>query len=277
MYKYFIKLINMKTRLLAILNFITLGFQLLISYLVQIKSISSQDVGQVSSRYDTVFAPAGITFAIWGLIYISLIAFCVFHIYKAFVKTSSCQNNQDTNNIGWLFALNNIATGFWLIAWVNELLFLSVLLILVQLITLILISIVAHISNPDRSVLTKVFTQFPLSIYFAWICIASIANISAYLKSTGWDGMRITENYWVIIMVGAAALISLFIILVRRNIPFGLVVLWALYGIILKRKEVDPQGFDDVINSAYAAIVIILIALLIRIFKGDARKAPLSY
>lgn len=101
----------MKTRLLAILNLITLGFQLLLSYLVQVKSLSAKDVGQVSAKFDTVFAPAGITFAIWGLIYISLIVFCGFHLYKSFAKTSSCQTNQDTQNIGWLFALNNIATG----------------------------------------------------------------------------------------------------------------------------------------------------------------------
>ncbi len=267
----------MKTRLLAILNLITLGFQLLISYLVQVKSFSSQDVGQVSAIYDTVFAPAGITFGIWGLIYISLIAFCVFHVYKAFAKTSSCQTNQDTQNIGWLFALNNIATGFWLIAWVNEQLLISVILILIQLFTLIKISIKAHISNPDRSFPTKIFTQFPLSIYFGWICIASIANISAWLNSTGWNGMGISESYWVIILMGAAALISLFIVLVRRNIPFGFVVLWALYGIILKRKEVDALFYDDVINAAYAALAIILVSLIIRMFNRDRPKLLLNY
>ncbi len=267
----------MKTRLLAIMNLITLGFQLLMSYLVQIKSFSSQDVGQVSTKYDTVFAPAAITFAIWGLIYTSLLAFCIFHLYKSFAKTSSCQTNQDTNNIGWLFVLNSIATGLWLIAWVNEQLLISVILILIQLFTLIRISIKAHISNPDRSVQTKIFTQFPLSIYFAWICIASIANISVWLNSSAWNGMGITESYWAIILIGVATLLSLFIVLVRRNIPFGLVVLWALYGIILKRKQVDAQLYEDVINAAYAAFVIILVALIIRIFKKYGSQSPVNY
>ena len=267
----------MKARLLAILNLITLGFQLLMSYLVQVKLLSTQDVGQVSAKYDTVFAPAGITFAIWGLIYTSLLAFCVFHLYKALAKTSSCQTNQDTQNIGWLFALNSVATGLWLIAWVNEQLLLSVILILIQLFTLVKISIKAHISNPDRSIQTKIFTQFPLSIYLGWICIASIANISAWLNSTGWNGMGISESYWVIIMIGVAAPLSLFIVLVRRNIPFGFVVLWALYGIILKRKQVDALLFEDVINAAYAAFAIILIALIIRIFKKYNTQATVNY
>ena len=258
----------MKTRSLAVLNLISLAFQLLISYLVQVRSFSSLDVGQVSARYDTVFVPADITFAIWGPIYTALFAFCIFHLYKAFTKPNNCQTNRDTLNIGWLFALNSIAAGLWLIVWVNEQLLLSVILMLIQLVTLIIISIWAHISNPDRSVPIKIFTQFPLSIYFGWICIASIANISAWLRSTGWDGMGISESYWVIIMIGVAALISLFIVLVRRNIPFGIVVIWALYGIVLKRKEVDPLEFEDVINAAYAAMVVILIALVIRMTKG---------
>ncbi len=267
----------MRTRLLAILNLITLGFQLLISYLVQAKSISSQDVGQVSARYETVFAPAGITFVIWGLIYISLIGFCVFHLYEAFAKTSGSRSNQDTQNIGWLLIINNIATGLWLIVWVKEQLLLSVFLILIQLFTLIRISVKAHISNPDRSLMTKIFTQFPLSIYFGWICIASIANISAWLNSTDWNRMGISESYWVIIMIGVAALLSLFIILVRRNIPFGFVVLWALYGIILKRKEVDALQFEDVINAAYAAFAIILVALIIRIVTRNRPRLSANY
>lgn len=109
--------------------------------------------------------------------------------------------NIDTRAIGWLFILNNLATGLWLIAWVNEQLFISIVLIVIQLISLILISIRAHISNSERSYSTKVFTQFPLSIYMGWISIASIANISAYLVSVNWQGMGISENYWTIIII----------------------------------------------------------------------------
>lgn len=262
----------MKIRVFAILNFISLGFQLIISYLVQSKTISTQDVGQVSLKYDTVFAPAGITFAIWGLIYIALIAFCIFHLYHAFSNPSNNQTNQDTSNIGWLFTINNIATGFWLIAWVNEYLFLSVALILIQLLTLIMISISADISNSGRSVPIKVFTHFPLSIYLGWISIATIANISVWLKSTNWDAMGISESTWVIILLLIAVLISLFMILFKGNIPFGLVVLWALFGIVLKRKSIDSIEFESVINSAYIAMLIIFIALIYRFFRKTDPK-----
>jgi len=262
----------MKTKTFAVLNLLAFAFHLILSYLVQLKYFSVLDVGQVSARYDTVFAPAGITFAIWGIIYLSLFAFCLFHLYAAFTKSDIQHTNLDTQNIGWLFIANNLATGLWLVAWVNEFLFASVILILIQLVSLVVISIKAHISNPDRPVSCKIFTQFPLSIYFAWICIATVANISAYLKSVNWSGAGISESYWAIIMIGTSALISLFIILVRRNIPFGFVVLWAFYGIVLKRQQVGQIDFEIVINAAYAAFAVILFALIIRLASGSRRK-----
>ncbi|MBM3402526.1 MAG: hypothetical protein FJY21_09495 [Bacteroidetes bacterium] len=257
----------MKTRILAILNLIALGFQLLMSFMVQLKLFSVGDVGQVSEKYDTVFAPAGLTFAIWGLIYLSLLGFTIFHLYQSFVKKSSYQTNQDTNHIGWLFFVNNIATGFWLLAWVNERLLVSVLLILIQLLTLIKINIKSQTSISEGSIKSMIFTHYPLSIYFAWICIATLANISAWLKSTGWNGFGISESYWVIILIALATLLTLFMVFVRSNIPFGLVVLWALYGIILKRKGVDPIIYEDVIYAAFTASALISVCLIVRIFK----------
>ena len=257
----------MKTKTLAILNTVSLALLLLISSLAQQNWFSDLNVGEVSSKYETVFAPASITFAIWGLIYASLAAFCVFHIIKAFNDDPNEQADTDIMAIGWLFIVNNVATAAWLIAWVNEMIGLSVLLILIQLVTLILIGVKAHIANPERVLSTKIFTQFPLSIYFAWICVATIANISAFLVSINWDGFGISEIYWTIIMIGVTTMLSLFIIVVRRNFFFGLVILWALYGIALKREQVDEIAFQEVINAAWAGIITIVIAILIRLLR----------
>ncbi len=269
-------MLTMKTKFFAVLNLLAFSFHLILSYLVQMNYFSVMDVGQVSARYETVFAPAGITFAIWGVIYLALFAFCLFHLFAAFIKSDIQHTNLDTQNIGWNLIINNFATGLWLVAWVNEYLLLSVILILIQLVTLVIISFKADISNPNKPVLTKIFTHFPLSIYFAWICIATIANISAYLKSINWSGAGISDSYWVIIMIGTATLISFFIILVRRNIPFGLVVLWALYGIVLKRQQVNPIDFQIVIQAAYAAFVFILLALIIRIASAFRNNKQLT-
>jgi len=258
----------MKTKTLAILNSISLASLLIISYLTQQDSFSDLNVGEVSAKYETAFAPASVTFAIWGLIYASLTAFCIFHVIKAFNSDETEQADVDIVAIGWLFIINTLATGAWLIAWINEEIALSVILILIQLITLTLISIRAHIANPERPLSTKIFTQFPLSIYFAWICVATIANISAYLVSINWNWFGISNSYWVIIMIGVTTLLSLFMIVVRRNIFFGLVILWALYGIALKREQVDEVLFQEVIKAAWAAFIIVIMSIMICLFKA---------
>ncbi|SKB33930.1 hypothetical protein [Daejeonella lutea] len=267
----------MTTKSLAILNTVSLTIMLSLSYLAQNKQLSSLDVGQVSAKYETLFAPAGLTFAIWGLIYLALIAFCIYHMVKAFNSNQQEQADFDIRAIGILFIINTLATGAWLVAWVNEAIGLSLLLIIIQLVTLTMISVRAHISNPERELSSKVFTQFPLSIYFGWICIATIANVSAFLVAINWSGFGISSINWVIIMIGVATLLSFFIIFVRRNFFFGLVILWALYGIALKRQQVDEIQYQNVINAAWGAFIVIVIALLIRLFRpGKFKTQPLS-
>lgn len=258
----------MKTKTLAILNSISLASLLVISYLSQQERFSDLNVGEVSAKYETIFAPASLTFAIWGLIYASLTAFSIFHVIKAYNSSETEQANLDVDAIGWLFIINTLATGAWLVAWVNEEIGLSVVLILIQLVTLILISVRAHIANPERPLSTKIFTHFPLSIYIAWICVATIANISAYLVSINWTSFYISNSYWVIIMIGVTTLLSLFMIVVRRNISFGLVILWALYGIALKREQVNEVLFQEVIKAAWAAFIIVIISIMICLFRA---------
>src|SRR5687767_11191217 len=177
-----------KTRILAVLNAIFFLVHLVPSQLTQLKLFNQQTIGEVSGKYPTLFTPAGITFAIWGVIYIALFAFCGYHLVKAFREDEDQEANRDLNRIGYLFILNNLATGAWTIAWVYEYLLLSVVLILVQLITLLAIQVRLGIYNPGRSVASRWFTQFPLSIYFGWIIIATVANISAELVGWEWNG-----------------------------------------------------------------------------------------
>jgi hypothetical protein len=46
------------------------------------------------------------------------------------------------------------------------------------------------------------------------------------------------------------------------------VILWALYGIVLKREQVDEIVFHEVINAALAGFITIVIAIIIRLFRS---------
>jgi len=251
---------------LAISNSIFFLIAFAVSTLSQVNAISNKDIGDVSNKYDTLFTPAGVTFSIWGVIYVALFVFSIYHLYKAFREDALSEANKDTSRMGILFIVNNIATAAWVFAWVNEQFILSVLFMLTQLVTLIIINVRLKIFNPHRSVYSKIFTHFPLGIYFAWICIATIANISSALVGLGWEGGGVSANYWTIILIAGATLISTAIIILKKNVFFGLVVIWAFYGIILKHNDGDPTLHKDIISAAWGGIAWVGLAECIQLY-----------
>jgi hypothetical protein len=246
---------NIKT--LAILNTLFFLLHLVPSQLTQLRLFNNQTIGEVSARYPALFTPAGITFAIWGLIYLALSAFCIYHLVKAFKEPALHEANADLKRLGFYFMLNNLATGAWTIAWVSEWLLLSVVLMLVQLVTLLAIHLRLGIFDPTRSAASRWFTQVPLSLYFGWIIIATVANISAALVGFGWDGFGLSEGLWTIIMIVAATLIVVFVVVSRTNPVVGLVGIWALYGIILKHRALGIAESQQIITTAWVCLAVV--------------------
>jgi len=260
-------------KLLSILNFAAFLFHLLLSILSNIKGVLSDNtVADISHKYETIFTPAGITFSIWGVIYVFLLGFCIYHLYNAFTKPASNSANRDTVLMSWLFIINNLATGFWLIAWVNDYLFLSVVLIFIQLGTLLSLILRLGIFDIYNSLVNKVLTQTSLSIYFAWICIATIANISAYLVSIGYASTSSQAFSWTIAVCIFATIISIFTIINRRNVVLGLVVVWAFYGIILKNQNLDSAIYANILKTLWFCVGIIGATTVIQYFKNEKLK-----
>ena len=261
-------------RVLAVANALALAIHLAATFLPRTLAPQLPDVGQVSAEYPTAFTPAGLTFAIWGVIYLFLAAFCVYHLIHAFRSGPDHPANRSLQRIGWLFVANNLATAAWLLVFVQELLGWSLLLIMVQVATLIAILIRIRVWNWADTKTGMAFTQTPLSVYAAWLCIATIANAAIYLKSIGWDG-GLPESTWAVIMIAVAALITLFMVIGRGILPFGLVVLWALYGIVLGRREDGQDAFKDVISAAWIAFAAVGISVLAAAGRKLSRRKAL--
>ena len=261
----------------AIFNAISLAIHIATSYFTQLKLINSTDVGQVSDRYPSLFTPAGFTFSIWGLIYLALVSLCVYHLICAYKKSQSHPANLDLSGIGWRFVVNNIATTLWLIAWTNEMMIASAILIIVQLITLIQMHRRLFIHDATRELPSKVFTQFPLSIYFGWITIATIANIATVLTARSWDGWGVSDINWTMTMVAIAVLLTIWVMNRRRNVVYGLVIIWGIFGILSKRKSVDSSEYEPIIYVCYGGMVMIGIACLFTLVRNlRIRKIPLA-
>lgn len=257
-----------RVRNLAILNLVFYIVAFIVSQLSQLNLIGGKTMGDVSAKYENVFTPAGITFSIWGVIYIGLFAFTIYHLIQAYKKDVHAEANQVLQKIGYYFVANNLATTAWVFAWLYEYIALSLVLMIIQLYTLIRIHIELKIYDPQKSVASKLFTQIPLSLYFAWICIATIANASSFFVYINWGGGAISGSTWTIILIVVATLLSVFMISFKQNPYFGLVVLWALYGIHLKRTEIDEILYQDVIKTVWLCFAFLSILVLFKIISN---------
>ncbi len=267
-----------KIKTLAFFNLLALIFHIIFSYITQLKLNNNPDIGQISDKYDSVFTPAGITFAIWGVIYAALLVFCIYHLVMAFSRRLNHPANNDISRMGIWFILNNLAAVAWIYVWTNELITVSLGLIILQLLTLIFINLRLGIHDPHKDLASKVFTQFPLSIYFGWLTIATIANASIYLLDLGWDGFGYNPVYWTRIMIGVAVFLTSIVVFTRRNVFFGLVIIWALYGIILKRQTENAYLYTGVIRTALTGAGIVGIVCLIQFIQNlGLKKNPSTF
>ncbi|HEX7366989.1 MAG TPA: hypothetical protein VF273_07830 [Pelobium sp.] len=254
-----------KVKNLATLNLIFYVIAFAVSNLSQLKLFGGVTNKDISDKYDTVFTPAGLTFAIWGVIYLSLFFFTIRSLIKATKEDIHSENSQDVLRIGNLFIINNIATTFWVFAFTYEYILLSTILIIIQLITLVMIFVRLNLLDRSKTFENKLFTQFPLSIYFAWLCVANVANISLCLVYFKWDGFGISPGIWAMALVSVVILLSIFIILAKRNWFFGLVAIWSLYGIYLKRQQVDPQQYPILMQLCLYGLALLAVLVIVRI------------
>lgn len=252
-----------KVKTLAILNLLFYLIAFFVSILSQYNVFNNQNNAQISAKYPTVFTPAGITFSIWSLIYVSLFAFAFYHLTQVFKSDIEAEANKAIDKIGSLFIVNNIATTLWVFAFSFEKIGLSLGLMLVQLISLTLIIVKLKIYTPYASIYSRLFTQLPLTIYFAWICVATLANASVYFLSINWNG-GYSEQKWAIILIWLAVILAVFMDIKRKNPYFGLVIIWALYGIYFKLNVIDAVLYRDVILTSWVALAIVGLTVLIR-------------
>lgn len=238
-------------RLLVIVNTISLLAMLFLNYGSNAGLFGSTNVGDISHRYDTLFAPANYAFAIWGFIFIGLIAFT---IYQWVLLKQGDPHNYITRTGIW-FLVSNLANGLWIVAWINDQIGLSVLLILLLLLSLIMLTFRLRLEMDDEPIRTIFFVWWPIVFYLGWIISATVACVSAFLVSTGWRGAPLTETAWTILLIFIAALIYLTLIAKRNMREAAMVGAWAFIAIAV--RQWNDHNAIGVVAAAAALVMLI--------------------
>jgi hypothetical protein len=196
-----------------------------VNALANILPINGLTTGQVSDLYPSLFTPAGFTFSIWSVIYFLLAGFVVMSWLRP--------NEKIINRILSWFILTCLFNVSWIVAWHHLLAPLSAGIMLALLVALIITFQILHQSDGTDTKL-KFWVVLPFTIYLAWICVATIANIAAVLISLDWQGWSISPQLWTVLMMTVAAALALKVTLDYRVPFFSLVMIWALFGIYFR-------------------------------------------
>jgi hypothetical protein len=199
-----------------------------INVLANALPLNGQNTGQISDRFQVYFVPAGFVFAIWGLIYIGLLAYAVFQALP------SQKDNPRLQATGWWVVLGGLANSMWIFLWHYEQFVGTLGAMLILLATLIITYLNLGTGKTKVSSAETWAVRVPFSIYLGWISVATIANVSDVLDFLKWNQFGISDGTWMIAILAVVVVLAALMNFIRRDIAYTAVLLWALAGIGVK-------------------------------------------
>lgn len=223
---------------MKVINIIAFFIMLATNFLANYLPINGKTTGAISGQYPNLFTPAGLTFSIWGLIYLLLLVLMLLQ-FRAF-------HQNEIKAIGWSFAISCIFNSLWIMAWHYDKPGLSVIIMLCLLFTLIFI-------NHKLLAQGSLFFKASFGIYLGWISVATIANISAYLVHINWSGWGIMPEIWTVIMIATGMIIVMLSMWRLKNPFMALSVIWAFFGIIIRHQGI----YVSVVTISIISIILL--------------------
>jgi hypothetical protein len=255
---------------LAIGNLIAFVVVVVVNALATTIPLGGMTTGQLSDLYPNLFVPAGLTFSIWGVIYILLGIYVVYGL--VFSSRKSEPSSSFMEKVGILFIITCAANAGWIFAWQYRILPLSLVCMVVLLVVLILIYNRLNVGRASGGAVEKYLVHLPMSIYLGWISIATIANVTAVLVYYKWNRFGIGEQVWAIVMIAVGILLGVLLLFYRSDIFYTLVVDWAVLGILLKRMAVDRAATQGVIIASTVGLCILTLGVAVQITRGKVYR-----
>ncbi|MEO1792236.1 MAG: TspO/MBR family protein [Cyanobacteria bacterium J06629_19] len=227
---------------------------------------AGKNTGEVSNITlgGVLITPAGYAFAIWGLIYLGLIAYGIYQALpaqrhqRAFEQVSWAIIGACVLQIIWIYVF--LTYHFW---WAAA---------IILGITGCLIA--AYLPTRQLKSTRKIrwFLQAPISIYFAWITIASVLNVSGalYVVAVPRDAISTFESsvattspggvIATVAMMCISAGIAAIVALRYADVSYPAVAVWAFIAIAV-RTGFAPIAFSGIALAVGLSIVIVRIKL----------------
>lgn len=239
------------------------------TYLSQAMGLGYGTNAEISDRYPSLFTPAGYAFSIWGVIYAAAIAYGVYQVLPGQRGNLTCER------LAWPWAMLNLLSIGWLVAFSYERIALSLGILAAMLIVSSLLYDRAHAGFESRRL--SAWGRVPFALTFAWLSVATIANTAVWLVSRGWRGGTFGEPSWTVAMVTFAGVAGFVVGWRFREPIYPAVIAWAAFGIwSARRLEHDLLANFALTVGVAMAMWTAVSALRMAIELGGARRLTLD-
>lgn len=219
----------------------------------------AQAAGGALAADATRIAPGGPAFAIWTPIYIGLLA------YAAWQSFPNQQTDQRQRTLGYPIAASLVLNGAWILSIQFGLLALSVPVIAALLAVLVWVFRLT-LSSPPKNTVELIVVDATVGLYLGWVCVATAANVTAWLVEAGFRGFGVNPDAWSVAIVAIAAAVGVLIALRGRGrIAPALSLSWGLAWIASARLTGDLVSTPTAIAAIAAAALIVASTALVRI------------
>jgi putative solute:sodium symporter small subunit len=241
---------------------------ILLNALANIIPFNSVTTGEVADNFLNYFTPMGYVFAIWGAIYVLLLIFVFYQIRANQV------NEEYLGKIGFLYLIGAILNVTWLLvfhySYGNDALLVWTEPLIVGLLVVLLITYVRlEIGVKEVPLKQKIAVHLPVSVYVGWISLATIANTASVLVTYFVIPLEV-QYLWTALVLIIALLITSLMIILRRDIAYALVVIWAAPGIAAKWTMIPIIYWSATLVTVIVILLIIVVPLL-------RKKNPIDY
>lgn len=222
--------------LLLITSLLIIAFTTLVSIPGSPYLIGGMTQADISNMFPSAVTPAGITFSIWSVIYLSWI---IAGIYIGFFQKKGSIATKTLT----IFALAIALTAVWLIPW--GYIWIGTALI-VMIVILGLLKYTFHHTRASHPIL-----RYSVELTLGWINIATVANVTIWLLSLGFTGGGLAPVYWAIGVLALALGLTLYYQLRYRAYIISAVFLWTMLGEWLAHDNPLQRG----VVIGYAVVV----------------------
>lgn len=246
---------------------------LLVNYTTMLGLFGNLSQGEVSDKYVNYLAPAGLTFSIWGIIYIGM-GLVVYSEFKH--EDHSYYNVVFRKKIKPLMIAWYLFNILWNIFWVTEKLVLAMVMIILYWIVVALICY--FIEQEDILYKEAIFLRWPSGFHLGWISFAVFANAMSLITQLGLNSL---ETFGLILSIALMIVALLFVIVFAMefsNFMILIPALWGIFGIVLKHlpsSEFVHQNSGMFYASAFMLGVGVF-AWAALAFRGDLTRAQLQ-